>query len=322
MSVDLHIHSHFSDGSDSPAAIVRLARERGLLHIAITDHDCASGVPEAMAAGLEQGVRVTSGIEVSVRHQGVPIHLLGYGFIPDHQDMTSFMATLQKERQERNWAILDKLAGCGLTVSLEEVGGEAGKGQIGRPHLAKVLVKKGYVPTHDEAFRQYIGRGAKAYVPRPVHTAEEAIAVLHAAGGIVSLAHPVNIDPSLQSIPGLVAELAVLGLDGIEAHYPTHSKTMRAKLIEIAEQNRLIATGGSDYHGAIRPEGSLAGSRRFRVPLQVGRALLVRLAEGRGQSDELCSSDLQKAEDRGQSDELCSSDLQKAEDRGQRPDDG
>ena len=279
MSVDLHIHSHFSDGSDSPAAIVRLAKERGLFHIAITDHDCASGVPEAMAAGLERDVRVTSGIEVSLRHKGLPIHVLGYGFIPDHRDMTSFMATLQKERRERNLAILDKLAGCGLMVSLEEVGGEAGKGQIGRPHLAKVLVKKGYAPTQDEAFRQYLGRGAKAYVPRPVHSAEEAISVLHAAGGLASLAHPANIDPSLQSIPGLAAELAALGLDGIEAYYPTHSKSMREKLIEIARKNGLIITGGSDYHGALRPEASLAGSRRFRVPLQVGRALLVRLAE-------------------------------------------
>jgi predicted metal-dependent phosphoesterase TrpH len=279
----LHIHSHFSDGSDSPAAIVRLAKERGLFHIAITDHDCASGVPEAMDEGRKQGVRVTSGIEVSVRHQGVPVHLLGYGFIPDHQDMTSFMATLQKERRERNRAILGKLAECGLTVSLEEVGSEAGKGQIGRPHLAKVLVKKAYVPTQDEAFRQYLGRGAKAYVPRPVHSAEEAITVLRAAGGLASLAHPANIDQSLQSIPNLAAELAALGLAGIEAYYPTHSKAIRAKLIEIAGQNNMIVTGGSDYHGAIRPETGLAGSRRFRVPAEVGRALLVRMTENRGQ---------------------------------------
>jgi len=181
---------------------------------------------------------------------------------------------------------VDRLAGCGLAVSLEEVGGEAGKGQIGRPHLAKILVKKGYVPTHDEAFRQYLGRGARAYVPRPVHSAEEAITVLHAAGGIASLAHPVNIDPSLQSIPGLAAELTALGLDGIEAYYPTHNKSIRAKLVEIAGQNRLIVTGGSDYHGAIRPETCLAGSRRFRVPAQVGRALLVRLAEDGGQMTE------------------------------------
>ena len=285
MSVDLHIHSYFSDGSDSPAAIVHLAKERGLRHIAITDHDCASGVPEAMAAGLERDVRVTSGIEISVRHGGVPIHLLGYGFIPDHRDLTSFMTTMQKERQERNRTILDKLAECGLAVSLEDVVGEAGKGQIGRPHLAKILVKKGYVPTLDEAFRQYLGRGARAYVPRPEHSAEEAIAVLHAAGGVTSLAHPANIDLSLQSIPNLAAELAVLGLDGIEAHYPTHSKAMREKLIEIAKKNSMIVTGGSDYHGALRPESSLAGSRRFRVPEQVGRAVLARLAN-RGQMTE------------------------------------
>jgi len=283
MSVDLHIHSYFSDGSDSPTEIVRLAKERGLVHIAITDHDSAAGVPEALAAGKARGVRVTSGIEVSVRHQGVPVHILGYGFAPDHPQMAAFIATVQRERRERNLAMLEKLAICGLAVSLEEVGREAGIGQIGRPHFAKILVKKGYVPNHDEAFREYLGRGAKAYVPRPVHSTEEAIQVIHAAHGIAALAHPANVDPSLGAVPGLVAELAALGLDGLEGYYPTHSKTMRARFIDMAKENGLIVTGGSDYHGAIRPETSLAGSRRFRVPAEVGRALLVRMTENREQ---------------------------------------
>ncbi|MDR3090320.1 MAG: PHP domain-containing protein [Desulfobulbaceae bacterium] len=285
MSVDLHIHSHCSDGTDSPAEIVRLAKGRGLIHIAITDHDCAEGVPEALAAGLAQGVRVTSGIEVSVRHDGVPVHVLGYGFTLDHPEMAVFMATLQKERKERNQAILAKLAECRLTVSLDDVRREAGIGQIGRPHFAKTLVKKGYAPSHDEAFRQYLGRGAKAYAPRPVHSAEEAITMIHKAGGLASLAHPANIDPSLQKISALVAELTALGLDGLEAHYPTHTKAIRAKLLEIAKENQLIATGGSDYHGAIRPEAKLAGSRRFRVPTEVSRALLASLAAASRRSE-------------------------------------
>jgi len=286
MSVDLHIHSHFSDGSNSPTEIVRLAKKRGLLHIAITDHDTAGGVPEALTAGLIDGVRVTSGVEVSVRHQGVPVHILGYGFAPDHPQMAAFMATLQRERRGRNQAMLAKLADCGLAVSLDEVKSEAGIGQIGRPHFAKTLVKKGYVPTFDEAFRQYLGRGAKAYVPRPVHCTDEAIEMIHAAHGVAVLAHPANIDPSLRTVPGLVAELAALGLDGLEAYYPTHSKTMRARLIDMAKENGLIVTGGSDYHGALRPDTNLAGSRRFRVPAEVGRALLVRMTEDRGQKTE------------------------------------
>lgn len=284
MSVDLHIHSHFSDGSDSPAAIVRLAKERGLTHIAITDHDCATGLLEALAFGQTLGLRVTSGIEISVRHQGVPIHVLGHGFSLDHPEMTAFMATLQKERRQRNLAMLEKLAGCGLAVTLDEVGHEAGLGQIGRPHFAKTLLKKGYVPNHDEAFRQYLGRGAKAYVPRPVHSAAEAIGIIHAASGVASLAHPANIDPSLGTIATLTAELAALGLDGIEVYYPTHKKTMRARLLEIAKENRLMAVGGSDYHGAFRPETSLAGSRRFRVPAEVGRELLARLAVAKAEA--------------------------------------
>ncbi|MDR0476431.1 MAG: PHP domain-containing protein, partial [Desulfobulbaceae bacterium] len=264
--------------SDSPAAIVRLAKERGLVHIAITDHDCAAGLPQAEAFGKTLGVRVTSGIEISVRHQGVPIHVLGHGFSPDHPELTAFIATLQKERRERNSAILEKLAGCGLAVTADELGREAGIGQVGRPHFAKTLLKKGYVPSYDEAFRQYLGRGAKAYVPRPVHFAAEAIAIIHAAGGVASLAHPANIDPSFDAITGLAAKLAAFGLDGIEVYYPTHSKTMRARLLAIAQENRLLAVGGSDYHGSFRPETSLAGSRRFRVPAEVGRQLLARLA--------------------------------------------
>ena len=279
MSVDLHIHSHFSDGSDSPAAIVRLAKEHRLVHIAITDHDCSSGLPEALAAGQTLGVRVTSGIEISVRHGGVPIHVLGHGFSPDHPEMTAFMTTLQIERRERNLAMIEKLAACGLAVTLDEVGREAGLGQIGRPHFAKTLLKKGYAPSYDQAFRQYLGCGAKAYVPRPAHSAAEAIGIIHTAGGVASLAHPANIDPSLGTIASLVAELAALGLDGLEAYYPTHSKTMCAKLLEIVKENRLIAVGGSDYHGAIRPETNLAGSRRFRVPAVVGENLLARLGE-------------------------------------------
>ena len=283
MSVDLHIHSHFSDGSDSPAAIISLAKERRLVHIAITDHDSIDGLPEALNAGQALGLRVTSGIEISVRHEGQPIHILGYGFSLDHAGLTSFIRTLQNERRQRNLGILEKLAACGLAVSLDELSREAGIGQIGRPHFAKILVQKGYAANHDEAFRQYLGRNAKAYVPRPVHSAAEAIGVMHDAGGVASLAHPTNIDSSLDAIPGLVAELAVLGLDGIEAYYPTHSKTTRARLIEIARKSRLMVTGGSDYHGTLRPETSLAGSRRFRVPAEVGQDLLARLAEVRAE---------------------------------------
>jgi 3',5'-nucleoside bisphosphate phosphatase len=269
MSIDLHVHSTFSDGTKRPEELVELAFAGGLSVIAITDHDTVEGTAEAQQAGDRIGIQVIPGLELSVRHNDQALHILGYAFDPENPDLLATLTNLQEARHIRNEAILARLAELGIDVQMEEILRQSAMGQTGRPHIARVLMKKGYVCDMDEAFDQYLRRGAKAYVARRVYSADEAIALIHKAGGLSALAHPLNIDPSLRNIPSLLVELVALGLDGLEVYYPTHSAQARKKLAAMAKRYRLIATGGSDYHGEIRPGTTLAGGGKFRVPTSV-----------------------------------------------------
>ena len=277
MSVDLHIHSKFSDGTKQPEELVRLASSRGLTSISITDHDTVEGTGQAMQAGLTLGVEILSGLEISVRFQETPMHILGYGFDWNDSDLLNSLERLQLERQQRNEGIIERLASFGVDVSIDEITRQSGIGQAGRPHIARVMVSKGYVRDLEEAFELYLRRGAKAYVARKVFHAEEAISIIHKANGLSVLAHPYSIDPGMQMIGKLVTQLKSHGLDGLELYYPTHSGKVRAVLSKIARANELITTGGSDYHGEIRPNTMLAGGKNFKVPSEVMNGIRDRL---------------------------------------------
>ena len=280
MSIDLHVHSTFSDGTLRPAELVAMAARGGLAAIAITDHDTVEGTAEARLAGLEFGVRVIAGLEMSVRHGDLPLHILGYGIDPDCPALRDALAGIQAARLVRNHAILARLAELGLAVSMAEVDAWSAMGQTGRPHFARLLVEKGLARDIDEAFTHYLGRGARAYVARQIYPAESALAVIRQAGGVSVLAHPTTADPSLRAILPLLTELKALGLDGIEVYYPTHSASVRKKLSALAKKFGLLVTGGSDYHGAIRPGTSLAGGPKFRVPATLLVELVKRLDDG------------------------------------------
>ncbi|MCP3888235.1 MAG: PHP domain-containing protein [Desulfobulbaceae bacterium] len=266
MSIDLHIHTTMSDGTMSPAEVVKFASQKGLKAIAITDHDTASGVDEAKKTGGTVGVEVISGIELSVKNRGVNIHLLGYLFDENNSALQQALTTVQKGRAERNLKIIDKLRKMGLEVSFAEIESISGPGLMGRPHIAKLLVEKGYVKSMDEAFEKYLGVKGSGYVSRFVFQISEAIQLIKNAGGLAVLAHPYN----LQQIDGgfhcFVAEMVKEGLDGIEAYYPTHSKKFRKELLQLARKESIIVTGGSDYHGSIRLGTTLAGGKNVSVP--------------------------------------------------------
>lgn len=269
MSIDLHIHSLFSDGTYTPTEIVRLARQRGLVAISITDHDTLSGTEEAIEAAGEYGIEVVSGIELSVYHNDIQMHILGY-FL-DHNDiiLNDKIRKLQIARNERNIKIIEKLNDLGVMISYDEVAAVSKVGQTGRPHIAKILHKKGLVKNFNEAFDNYLRKDAPAYVPRFVYSAEEAINMISNAGGFSVLAHPTQIDPTFTRLPEIVDELVKLGLDGLELYYPTHSGKIRKRIRKLTKKHDLLFTGGSDYHGEIRPGTSLAGGINVYVPLEL-----------------------------------------------------
>lgn len=266
MSIDLHTHSWFSDGTKSPAELVQLAAKSGVTALAVTDHDTMDGVEEALSAGAEYGVEVVPGLEISVVHNKKSLHILGYYADSSNPELASALAALQGEREQRNTKIIEKLQSLGIDATVEELKKISGVGQTGRPHIAKLLMNHGVVRSMPQAFDEYLKKDAKAYVSRFAYSAEDAIELITGAGGLAVLAHPIQVDRSLNSLSTLLPVLKSYGLDGIETYYPTQSKKMRKRIRKFAEENELFLTGGSDYHGDIRPGTRLAGGNNVFVP--------------------------------------------------------
>jgi predicted metal-dependent phosphoesterase TrpH len=250
--IDLHIHSTYSDGVLKPAELVDLAKSQGLSAISITDHDTADGAGEAIQRGLEKGIEVISGIEISSWHGDTSMHILGYLFRSDDEQFNSRLQLLQQGRETRNIRIIENLNKLGITVELKELLHYSEYGQTGRPHIARLLVDKGIAKTVDLAFKYYLGRGAAAYAERFRFSARDAIAMIREAGGVAVLAHPSSLDPSLRSTPSLLKDLHKVGLNGVEVYYPSHSSKAVKALLKMAEDIGLLITGGSDFHGPER----------------------------------------------------------------------
>jgi len=247
-AIDLHIHSTYSDGMLTPAELVDLAESNGLSAIAITDHDTADGIDEAIQRGLEKGIEVITGIEISSWHGDTSMHILGYNFNHNDAQFDSRLQLLQHGRETRNARIIENLNNLGFRVALEELHQYSEYGQTGRPHIARLLVDKGITKTVDLAFKYYLGRGAAAYAERFRFSAHDAIAMIRQAGGVAVLAHPSSLDPSLRSTRPLLKELLLVGLAGVEVYYPSHSPKAVKALIKIAHDLGLLMTGGSDFH--------------------------------------------------------------------------
>lgn len=277
MSIDLHIHSTMSDGTLSPREIVQLAYQKGLKAIAITDHDTFDGVQEALETAMRVGLETISGVELSVKKADTTLHLLGYGFDHHDQKFSNALKKIQCGRVERNVQIIERLKKLKFQVSYEEVKVISKTGLIGRPHIARLLLTKGYVSSMDEAFELYLGSHGSAYVNRPLFRIPDAIGYIKNAGGLAVLAHPYNIYRESPDFELLIDELIAMGLDGIEAYYPAHTRKFRKDLIRLAANKKILITGGSDYHGDIRPGTTLAGGKNVTVPYSLLKDLKSRL---------------------------------------------
>jgi len=255
MPIDLHLHTTASDGRLTPSEVVQLALERGLTAIALTDHDTTDGVAEAQAAAAGTGLEVIASVEINTESDAGDVHFLGYFVDPDDAAFQNHLATLRDARLGRARRMAEKLAALGMPLDWERVQAIAGEGAVGRPHVARALLERGYVATLGEAFEKYIGHEGPAYVPRYRLTPEEAIAAIQAAGGVAVLAHPAEAG-TIPLIPRLVAG----GLDGLEVYYPEHTPEDRDTLLALAEQYGLAVSGGSDFHAPDDPHHAPLGS--------------------------------------------------------------
>ncbi|MGB3222223.1 MAG: PHP domain-containing protein [Desulforhopalus sp.] len=281
MSIDLHTHSTTSDGTMSPAELVKYAHKKGLSAIAITDHDTIDGIEEAAIAGKNLGIEVVPGVELSVKCSNLNVHLLGYFFDCHNKELDFALGQLQEGRIERNKKIILKLNRLGFTFQFSELKQSAGPGQNGRPHIARLMVEKKIVSTMDEAFEKYLGQHGLAYASRFSYEIKEAISIIKNAGGVAVLAHPYLLEKSVENFPLFLHQLSEMGLDGIEVYYPNHSRQFKKHLITLAEKFSLLVTGGSDYHGSIRPGTTLAGGKNVSVPSQILDQMKERVAKNR-----------------------------------------
>lgn len=254
--IDLHTHSTVSDGTDPPAAVVALAATVGLSALALTDHDTLDHLAEARAAADVHGLRLVPGCEISCELDGrAPgsMHLLVYFADESSGPLRDRLGALQAARAERNHRILAALREHGVDVSLDEVLARAGPGSVGRPHVARVLMEKGYVGSIQEAFDRWLARGRPAYFERTRLRPEEAIEVAHASGGVAAIAHPGSLELEPRLLDELVGRLAAAGLDGLECEYGGYGAETRSGLAALARRHGLAVTGGSDYHGDNKP---------------------------------------------------------------------
>lgn len=245
MKADLHMHSVYSDGTDDVATIVSKAKNAGLGLISVTDHDTVKGVAEALAEGEKQGVKVLPGIEMST-YAICEVHVLGYRIDTKSDALLSRLAQIEKQREERIRTILEKLARYDVRLDESKIFGRTGT--VGRMHVAKQLIAKGYCQTVTEAFDRYLGERGAAYVPSKRITPLDGVKMIKEAGGVAVIAHPL-LFMQRGVLEDLVCGLKTYGLDGLEVYYPTHTPADVKRLEELARRNRLIATGGTDYHG-------------------------------------------------------------------------
>jgi predicted metal-dependent phosphoesterase TrpH len=246
VKTDLHLHTTASDGRFSPQELVKLAASLGLAVIAITDHDSVNGVAPALAAAQEYpGLRVIPGVEVSTDVPHGEVHVLGYFIDYRDPELTSVLERLRNSREIRGQKMVAKLADLGVPVEWQRVREIAGRGSVGRPHIAQALLEKGYVSSLKEAFVKYIRRDGPAYVEREKMTPEQMVELIVKAGGLPVLAHPSDIE----NLEELITRLQKVGLVGIEAYYNGYSERVVKYLASLASKYGLVASGGSDYHG-------------------------------------------------------------------------
>lgn len=255
MPVDLHTHSTASDGSDTPGELIEKAAQIGLEMVALTDHDTQEGLAEAATAAQTAGIELIPGVELSLETDtSGGMHMLCLWLEPGAGPLQDRLSSLQSGREGRNTLIVERLNQLGMSVTIDEIEEEAGGGSVGRPHIAAVMVRKGYVPDIKAAFDEWLAKGKPAYAERPRLRPDEAIPLARESGAVPVLAHPhtLNITTAAE-MSELLQRLRDLGLVGLEAHYSSYQRHERAGYADLARRFDLVASGGSDYHGTYKP---------------------------------------------------------------------
>jgi hypothetical protein len=281
VGIDLHIHSTASDGTFTPSEIVSHAIKLKLKAIAITDHDTLAGSSAALNSGIPAALEFLTGVEISaapppIYHQAGSFHLLGYSIHLADSELNQTLEVLQLARKNRNPAIINRLNELGISISLDEVREEAGDVQLGRPHIAQILIRKGVVSSIDEAFDQFLGTDKPAYVDKYRVQCSKAIGAILGAGGIPVLAHPGLLKyESETQLDDLIDQLKQVGIQGVEVYYPGHSADQTRLFAELARRHDLLLTGGTDFHGSIHPDIEMgSGKGNLSVSYDLFRKLI------------------------------------------------
>jgi predicted metal-dependent phosphoesterase TrpH len=262
---DLHVHTCESDGTLEPAQLVKQSLASGLSAIAITDHDTLSAIPKAVAASAGLDLEIVPGIELTSQYEGQEVHILGYFIDCRNRDLLDKLKLIQLNRVERVHKIVSNLKKEGVDLDPGDVFDISGKSTVGRMHIAKALVKKGWVSTPAEAFRKYIGDNSPAYVSGFDLSPAEAIQLIKGAGGAAVLAHPYILHND-----ELIREFSACGLQGLEVYYPEHSQSMVNFYLGLARELGLLVTGGSDFHGSVKPDVKLG---MIKIPFELVEGL-------------------------------------------------
>ncbi|MGB8454557.1 MAG: PHP domain-containing protein [Anaerocolumna sp.] len=282
-NIDLHVHSNVSDGTLTPSEIVSLAVRNQIAAIALTDHDTLAGIPEAQAAALSETqkgnpVQVIPGTEISVSYRKKDIHILGLFVAPDNPPLYQSLKNARLKREERNEKMTANLRAAGIDITVDKLREEEGEAVLTRAHFAKFMVKYGYSKNTPDAFTKYLNNDSPYYVPREYLSPEEAISLIHTAGGLSIVAHPLLYKYTLGEVEQMAAYLAGLGLDGIEAIYSSNTGFDEGHMRHLANKYNLSITGGSDFHGANKPDLNLGTGRgNLKIPYSLLEKLEERL---------------------------------------------
>ena len=274
--IDLHTHTTASDGTFSPAALVRLAAEKGLTALAVTDHDTIDGIAAARFQAQKSDIPFVPGIEISAEFTSDgTMHILGYFVDETDRPFRDALLFLKDARKKRNPKIIGRLKDAGVFISYDDVLAESGGGEVGRPHFARALVKKGHAASIGDAFERYLAKGASCYVDKSRLSPADSIGLIRHAGGVPVLAHPFTLNVSQERLEEVIRELVGWGLMGLECFYSNHTPEETKRLAAMASAFDLVPTGGTDFHGKNRPKVKLGtGTGGLDIPHEVFESLV------------------------------------------------
>lgn len=276
IKADLHMHSTASDGVFAPDELMKRAASLGFTHVALTDHDSMAGIPLAQEAAKALGITLIPGVELSCGAQK-EIHVLGYGFDPADEALQTFCRERVRQREVRTAAMVERLRALGKPVEMARVK-ELARGVMGRPHVARALLEKGYVSSISDAFDRFLKPGKPAYVPKEDVKVSEAVRLIGNAGGLAVLAHPMELKMGDAMLESLIGEWKGQGLAGVEVYHPSAQNNHASFLLHLAQRENMLITGGSDFHGeAVRKTEIGEGLDRWRSMEDDVRALLARI---------------------------------------------